>query len=212
MFTPEEFQETRQDVMVSAMQDIQFACVVTPADTGLVATHLPLVTRGDAGEIVLEGHFSRANPHWKLHHTKTPSLVIFQGSQAYVHPGWYPSKHEHGKAVPTWNYIVVHAHGTFETFDDPKELHAHLDELTWRNEAQRSEPWKTEDAPESYMSAMKRGIVGFRMKVSNLEGQWKLSQNKSEADFAGALAGIGEDFQPNAKSIAMAMAQTRSAD
>ncbi|MEO0327584.1 MAG: FMN-binding negative transcriptional regulator [Pseudomonadota bacterium] len=212
MFRPEEFAEDCPDILVQAMQDIQFACIVTAGDDGLCATHMPIVLEERDGEIILEGHFARANSHWRLGNSSIPSLAIFQGPQAYVHPGWYPSKKEHGKAVPTWNYIVVHAHGPFEAFQGQQELVRHLEMLSFQNEKSRQDPWSLKDAPERYMQSMMRGIVGFRMRVSRLEGVWKLSQNKDGQDFDGVVAGFQNEGQTDSSAIASAMIEAQTSN
>ncbi|MCA0045181.1 FMN-binding negative transcriptional regulator [Celeribacter litoreus] len=175
-------------VLRSAMDQIAFGALVTPHAEGIEISHVPFVVREENGETILETHVARANPHWKL--AGASSVVIFQGPHAYVSPSFYPSKQEHGKAVPTWAYIVVHAHGVFETFSDSAELGAHLNALTDRNEAGREEPWKVADAPAPFVAALKRGIVGMRLTVSKLEGKWKVNQHKSEQDRQGTYEGL----------------------
>lgn len=170
------------------MTEIGFASLVTPHDEGIEISHVPVVVREEAGETVIETHLARANAHWKL--TDARSVLIFQGPQAYVSPSFYPSKQVDGKVVPTWAYIVVHAHGAFEAFNDPEGLGAHLEALTNRHEAGRAEPWAVSDAPVPYVAALKRGIVGLRFRVSRLEGKWKVNQHKSAADRQGTYAGL----------------------
>jgi transcriptional regulator len=110
MYVPQQFREERRDVLVTAMRDIQLAAIVTQDADGPCATHAPVVLREEGEELLLEFHVARQNPHWQLAGQKT--LAIFQGPQAYIHPGWYRSKAEHGRVVPTWTYVMVHAHGT----------------------------------------------------------------------------------------------------
>lgn len=195
MYRPEQFAEDRQDVLAGAMRDIQFAALVTPHAGGIEVTHVPMVVRHEDGRIVLEGHVARPNRHWKIAAEAPGSVAIFQGPQAYVSPSFYPSKQEHGKVVPTWTYITVHAHGRLESVQDGEWLRRHLNDLTEANESSRDAPWKVADAPESYLAGLSRGIVGLRLVVERLEGAWKLNQHKSEPDrmgTAGGLAGSGE--------------------
>lgn len=199
MYAPHQFREERRDILVAAMRDIQLAAVVTYGPDGLVATHVPVVVREQADDLVLEFHVARQNPHWQLAGAK--SLMIFQGPQAYIHPGWYESKAEHGRVVPTWTYVMVHAHGSLEAMQTEAELLNHLNQLTDQNEARREKPWAVQDAPEKYIHGMTRAIVGLRMTVQKLEGSWKLNQHKNEADRMGVMSGLSAE--PDAQSLSI---------
>jgi transcriptional regulator len=161
------------------------------------------VVREEGDALLLEFHVARPNPHWKLAGAR--SLMIFQGPQAYIHPGWYESKAEHGRVVPTWTYVMVHAHGPIEAMETEAELLAHLAQLTNQNEVEREKPWAISDAPEKYIQGMTRAIVGLRMRVERLEGSWKLNQHKSEGDRLGVQSGLSGDADPDANSIAALM-------
>ncbi len=137
--------------------------------------------------------------------------MIFQGPQAYIHPGWYESKAEHGRVVPTWTYVMVHAHGTLEAMETEAELLAHLTQLTTQNESTREKPWAVSDAPEKYIQGMTRAIVGLRMKVERLEGSWKLNQHKNEADRLGVQSGLSAEADADAKSISALMRELENA-
>ena len=193
MYRPEAFAEDREDVLLDAIASIGLAALVTPGEGGIEASHVPMVARrGADGALGLETHVARANAHWRA--APAESLAIFQGPHAYVHPGWYPSKAETGKVVPTWTYIAVHAHGRLEAMTDEAWLRAHLDALTDAQEAARPEPWAVSDAPPRYIAGLSRGIVGLRLTVERLEGAWKVNQHKPEADRLGTrdgLAGAG---------------------
>ncbi len=203
MYIPQQFREERRDVLVTAMRDIQFAAIVTPGPDGLCATHAPVVVREEGDRLLLEFHVARGNPHWQL--AGAQSMVIFQGPQAYIHPGWYASKAEHGRVVPTWTYVMVHAHGRLETIETPAELLAHLVALTDRNEAGRTVPWAVSDAPEKYIDGMTRAIVGLRVTVERLEGSWKLNQHKSDGDRRGVQSGLATEADENSQSISTLM-------
>ena len=203
MYAPHQFREERRDILVAAMRDIQLAAVVTPGPDGLVATHVPVVVREQADDLVLEFHVARQNPHWQL--AGANSLMIFQGPQAYIHPGWYESKAEHGRVVPTWTYVMVHAHGLLEAMQTEDELLVHLNQLTDQNEARREKPWAVQDAPEKYIQGMTRAIVGLRMTVQKLEGSWKLNQHKNEADRTGVISGLSAEPDPQANSVSALM-------
>jgi transcriptional regulator len=126
-------------------------------------------------------------------HPETPVLVVFQGPQAYVTPSWYAAKAEHGKVVPTWNYCIVQARGTASVHEDPVWLRAQVQALTGRHEAGRDAPWAVTDAPERFVEAMLRGIVGIEIEILDLAGKWKVSQNRSAADRAGVKQGLEDD-------------------
>ncbi|MCB1494014.1 MAG: FMN-binding negative transcriptional regulator [Rhodobiaceae bacterium] len=190
MYIPQHFREDRPDVLKAAISDIRFAALVTPTADRIEVTHVPMVLREGEGTLTLECHLARANPHWKAVEDGVRSVAIFQGPHAYVSPSWYPSKTEHGKVVPTWVYIAVHAHGTLQAVHDDGWLRSHLDALTTANEASRPEPWQVTDAPETYIGTMSRGIVGVRLTVETLEGSWKLNQHKPEMDRAGTIDGL----------------------
>ena len=203
MYAPHQFREERRDILIAAMRDIQLAAVVTSGPDGLVATHVPVVVREQADDLVLEFHVARQNPHWQL--AGANSLMIFQGPQAYIHPGWYESKAEHGRVVPTWTYVMVHAHGLLEAMQTEGELLSHLNQLTDQNEARREKPWAVQDAPEKYIDGMTRAIVGLRVTVERLEGSWKLNQHKSDGDRRGVQSGLATEAAENSQSISTLM-------
>ncbi|MEM8572476.1 MAG: FMN-binding negative transcriptional regulator [Pseudomonadota bacterium] len=190
MYAQPAFQETRQEVLLAAIRDIQLGAFVSPAVEGLEITHAPVAVREHGNQIFLETHLARANSHWKAIGEGMRSAAIFQGPQAYVSPSWYPSKAAHGKVVPTWVYIAVHAHGVLEAVHDAEWLRAHLDALTATREASRAAPWEVSDAPERFIAGLSRGIVGLRLTVDRLEGSWKINQNKPDADREGTAEGL----------------------
>ena len=207
MYQPAFFREEDPRILAEAAQRIQLACIVTNAGGQMHATHAPCVVRQADGDLTLEFHVAKANPHWQLD-LSGQSLAIFQGEQSYIHPGWYPTKAQTGKAVPTWAYVSVHLHGALEIIDDPAELRRHLDDLTALNESGRAEPWEVSDAPGDYIAKMSRAIVGLRMRISRAEGAWKLNQHKNEDDHLGVLAGLN-GAGANAMAVAASMAQAR---
>jgi transcriptional regulator len=205
MYVPIHFREERREVMLEAMRAHPLATIVSHGMDGMIGSHLPLIAQIEGTDLVLEGHFARANPHCAVIESGAPTLVIFQGPAAYVSPSWYPSKKEHGKAVPTWNYISVHASGAVEVMRDAAWLHAHVSALSDHFEQGRAEPWATSDAPPAYMDQMLRAIVGFRIRVTSLHGKWKLSQNRSDADRNGVLEGLAQETRPQSAAVAKAM-------
>lgn len=192
MYNPAHFHEQRPEVLRAFLAQHPLATLVAQTADGLVANHLPLLcdwTR-DAG--VLRGHVARANPLWRALAADAPVLAIFGGASAYVSPSWYPSKAETGKVVPTWNYAVVHAHGTLRFFDDKERVRALVTDLTAEHERALPQPWKPADAPPDYLDAMLAAIVGFEIAVARLEGKFKASQNKSPVDRGGVANAFGD--------------------
>jgi transcriptional regulator len=194
MYVPAHFREDRPDVLHNAMRAIGFATLVTQGSMGIEANHLPLLLKdGLLKDGVLQGHFARANPAWKNLDSNAQALAIFLGPHAYVSPSLYPSKAQTGKAVPTWNYITVHAAGKLKLHDDAQWLRAHVDALSNTHEMDRPAPWSINDAPAAYIDSLLRAIVGFELSVTSLEGKWKLSQNRDAADQKGVQDGMREE-------------------
>lgn len=198
MYLPAHFAENRTDVLHALMRDHPLATVIVNGQDGLNANHIPLQLAAmslDAPMGVLQGHVARANPFWRLDSEATEVLAIFQGPQAYVSPAWYPSKTEHGKVVPTWNYVAVHARGRLVVRDDKEWLLAFLNKLVATHESQVNSLWTIADAPTDYIDKMLAAIVGFEIQITSLTGKWKVSQNRSAADRVGvadALATMGD--------------------
>ncbi|WP_369958390.1 FMN-binding negative transcriptional regulator [Pseudomonas benzenivorans] len=206
MHTPAIFRQHDLPTLHRQMAASALATVVSQGPNGLQASHLPLLLEPEEGEFgTLYGHFARANGQWRDLEGGGEALAVFQGPDAYVSPGWYPSKAEHGKAVPTWNYIAVHAHGRAELFDEPERLLHLLGRLSDRHEAGRAQPWALSEAPRDYLEAMLRAIVGFALPIQRLDGQWKLSQNRSEADRASVRAGLANSAEARERELAAQM-------
>lgn len=170
MYAPKQFREERRDVLLSAIGSIRLAALVASAGGSIEAVHLPMIAREDGDDVVIEGHVARGNPLWRAIGEGVPALAIFQGPQAYVHPGWLATKRETGKVVPTWNYVAIHAHGRLTVHDDRHWLLRHIHELTELTEAGRPDPWAMSDAPAGYIDQLARGIVGLALHVDRLEG------------------------------------------
>lgn len=203
MYTPPHFSESRLSVLHELIKARPFAAVAVSTEHGLEAVHLPLLlddSRGSYG--VLQGHVARANTIWREADAGTEALAIFQGPQHYVSPGWYASKRKHGKAVPTWNYAVVHARGRIKWIHDQSWLLAFLEEITNAHEQKQADPWHITDAPADYIERMLESIVGFEIPISSITGKWKLSQNRSAADRAGVVAGLKAASSDDAHSMA----------
>ena len=201
MYAPEHFAEHRPEVLHAAMRGIGFATLVSHGEDGLQASHIPTLLDLNAGEFgVLEGHFARANPHWRSLSGGGDILAIYTAADAYISPNWYPSKHATGKGVPTWNYLAVQARGRIEVFEDSEALADLVTRLTEAHETPRAQPWAVADAPADYIKGLLRAIVGFRVTITSLEGAWKMSQNRPEADQASIRAGLAANG--DARSIA----------
>lgn len=211
MYLPEHFREDDVAEMHALMRAHPFATLVTHGADGLIASHLPTVLKPDPSPFgTIEAHLARPNGQWKSADPDADALVIFTGPEHYIHPGWYPSKAEHGKVVPTWNYAAVHAYGRLEVVDDMEQLRQHVSELTAQQEAPRAAPWAVSDAPESYINVMLRGIVGVRLVISRLEGKWKMSQNRELAERDGVVQGLGGEADPKAAEVAALVAARKS--
>ena len=189
MYLPAQFAQHDAHCLHTLMRDHPLAALVSVQNGDTTADHVPL--EFDAATQTLRGHVARANPLW-LAAAGQRVLAIFSGPQAYVSPSWYPSKAATHKVVPTWNYTVVHAHGRLSVVEDAPWLHALVSRLTDHHETPRDEPWAVSDAPADYVQQMLRAIVGVEIVVDSLVGKWKVSQNRSEADRQGVVAGLSQ--------------------
>ena len=202
MYVPAPFREDDLSALHGTMEAARLSNLVTATAEGLVATPLPLFLVRDEGAYgTLYGHLARPNSQWKLP-AIGDAMVLFMGPDAYVTPSWYASKREHGKVVPTWNYVAVHAYGPVEFFDDAERLHDVVSRLTDLHERPRAEPWAVTDAPESFTSAQLRGIVGLRLPINRIEGKRKMSQNRNAGDRAGVAAGLAVSDRPTDRAAA----------
>lgn len=212
MYLPSHFEETRSEALHALVRDHPLGTLITQDRRGaLQADAIPFVLDASAGGPgVLSGHVARANPLWRETRDDVDALVVFHGAQGYVSPGWYPSKAVHGKAVPTWNYIVVQARGRLRAIDDREWLRAFVTRLTERHEARQATPWHVSDAPADYLETMLGAIVGIEIALTSLVGKWKTSQNRDAADRAGVVAGLNalalRDADESARALAEAMA------
>ncbi|MFD2741350.1 FMN-binding negative transcriptional regulator [Sulfitobacter aestuarii] len=203
MFQPPVFREDRPEVMQALMRAHPFATLVSAATGPLTAEHVPLVLHeGEGARGVLRGHLGAGNPLFRETEGRIEVLTIFQGPQAYVMPSWYASKREHGKVVPTWNYVVVHARGRLRFTRETYWLLRHLQDLTAQQEGQRPQPWAVTDAPEDFVMRQLRGLVGFEIEIEELAGTWKVSQNKESTDRQGVEAGLGAQESAEEQAVA----------
>jgi transcriptional regulator len=191
MYLPEKFAETNVQTQHALMQANPLATVVIAGEGGLDANHLPLHLDKNAGPYgVLRGHIARANPLAAAAGTARDVLTIFHGPNAYITPSWYPSKAETGRVVPTWNYVVVHAHGRMRLVEDATWLRIHLEQLTASHEAAFDAPWQVSDAPAQFIEQLMGTIIGVEIVISRITGKWKTSQNQPSKNQAGVIAGL----------------------
>lgn len=190
MYVPPAFREDRPDVLRALMAAHPLATLVTSGPDGLQANLAPFRLQTTATGDVLQAHLARGNDQVPALAAGSEALVIFQGPQAYISPGWYETKREHGRVVPTWNYVVVQAWGPARLIEDQAWLLDLVTRLTNTHETGRASPWAVSDAPADYIAAQLRGIVGVEIPVRRLEGKWKVSQNHPEANRRGVSAGL----------------------
>jgi transcriptional regulator len=179
--------------------------ITTGRDGYPLATLLPVIWTGD----VVLAHMARANAHWKDIDEGSPALLVCGGAQAYISPGWYASKAEDGKVVPTWNYSSVQLRGTVRVHHDSEWLRRQVTALTDRHESDRAEPWQVKDAPAPFVEGQLRGIVGVEFRVEGVDAKAKLSQNRSAADQEGVIEGLSHEREPQAAIVADAMRDLR---
>jgi transcriptional regulator len=191
IYMPPAFKVEDLDLLYDHIDRTGLALLVTVGDDGPFASHVPLLLdRRDGADAVLIGHLARPNPQVQRSRLDLAAVAIFQGPEAYVSPNWYQSKREHGRVVPTWNYGVVHARGKLRLIDDTEWLRDAVSRLTARHEGGFSTPWSIADAPARFIDAQLRGIVGIELAIEAIEGKYKLSQNRSDADQEGVIAGL----------------------
>jgi transcriptional regulator len=209
MYLPSHFAMKDVQQMHALMMRHPFAALVTTSSDGLCANHIPFLLQTQRGEQgVLQGHVARANPLWREVNTSQSGfqnvLVIFQGPQSYISPSWYPTKQEHGKVVPTWNYSVVHAQGQLRVVDDAAWLRSLVNRLTVQHETGLERPWSVDDAPSDYIDKMVSAIVGIEITITHLEGKVKLSQNQPAMNREGVVQALSA--RADDASCAMAVA------
>ena len=208
MYQPPHFREDRLEVLHALMRAHPLGLLVSGGPGGLMANPVPFLLHADMSERgTLHCHVSRANPHWRELQAVAECLVVFQGPQRYITPSWYETKRATGKVVPTWNYATVHAWGPPRVIEDTEWLRANVEALTRAHEGLRPAPWAVDDAPPDFVAAQLRGIVGIEIPIDRIEGKWKVSQNRTDADRAGVVAGLGDEDRKESAVMAALVAE-----
>jgi transcriptional regulator len=203
MYQPPHHREDRLEVQHALIRAHPLGTLVTFGNGGLTANLIPFVLDSAASPNgTLKGHLARPNRQWQDFDPAVEALVIFQGAEHYITPSWYAAKREHGKVVQTWNYAKVQVQGPLRVIDDPAWLAGQIAALTSANQPGRAEPWAVRDAPEAFIAGQVRGIVGIEIPISRIEGKWKVSQNRSEADREGVVVGLGALGDENSSAMA----------
>lgn len=206
MYMPAHFKVTDQSELHSVITQYPLGTWIVSAVHELEINHVPFLldtTRGKYGTLI--GHVARANPVWQLLTSGVASAVVFHAEQGYISPSWYPGKQEHHRVVPTWNYAVVHVHGTAEVIDDRNWLLAHVTALSNLHEQHQQTPWDVSEAPADYLDKMLAAIVGIAIPIDSLIGKFKLSQNRSRADQSGVVSGLKASDNADALALAQRM-------
>jgi transcriptional regulator len=212
VYVPDHFRPTDADV-AELLANLGAADLITPTSDGLLATYLPLIYEPPSTALPLGrlmGHVARNNRQWKTPPTGE-ALVIARGPDAYISPSWYATKAEHGRVVPTWNYVTAHLHGRLVVHDDVSWVEANVRALVERHEGRRDHPWSVDDAPAPYVAGQLKAIVGVEVVIGRVEAKLKLSQNRSSADVAGAIAGLEQIGDARSLETAAAMQQAERA-
>ena len=203
MYEPPHFREPNESICHDLIKARPLGLLVSAGEDGMMANPIPFLLDPQAGaKGVLRCHLARANPQWKVFLELHDALVVFQDHNHYIHPGWYETKRENGKVVPTWNYAMVQVRGQAVVQDDPHWLGKQIRDLTAMMEGQYPAPWAVDDAPEQFISAQIRGIVGIEIAITDIRGKWKVSQNRNEADKQGVVDGLTEKGDPEALAMA----------
>jgi transcriptional regulator len=201
MYIPPAFNEERLDVQHALIRAHPLGLLISAGDEELLASPLPFHLVTDVSPFgTLQGHLARGNPHWKSLDGRD-ALVVFQGVESYISPSWYESKREHGKVVPTWNYAMVQARGRVRVIDDAEWLRVQIGRLTNDHEGERAHPWHVTDAPDAFIDAQVKGIVGLEIVIRHIEGKWKVSQNRPPADRATVATRLEVEGKPDMSAL-----------
>jgi len=193
MYQPSAFREDRLETLHDLIRAHPLATLITSGSGGLIANLVPFIVVNSGDKGTLRAHVAKANDQVAALQAGAETLVVFHGPEAYITPSWYAAKKENGRVVPTWNYLVVQARGTPRVIDDPAWLRVQIEALTSQQEGRRAEPWKVSDAPPEYVDAQIKAIIGIEIPIQTIEGKWKVSQNRSDADRHGVCEGLARE-------------------
>jgi len=208
MYQPKSFRQDNVDEMKAMMKAYPLATLVTTGQHGTQANHIPLILKEvAAGEHVLWGHIAKANPLWQELDNSASVLAIFHGPNGYVSPNYYPTKQEHSKVVPTWNYVAVHVRGQLAFIHEDHWKLEMLNNLTAQHESQQKDPWSVNDAPKEFTQSLLGAIVGFEIKVTAIDGKWKAGQNQPNKNRQGTIDGLSVSQNPADRKMAEVMAK-----
>jgi transcriptional regulator len=208
VYLPPAFTEARTELLIEHIERHEFGLLVSHGTEGLIASQMPFLLARRDGQLYLEGHLARANPQLADLDTGGEALAVFPGPHAYISPSWYGS----GPAVPTWNYATVHAYGAARTIADPDWLRGFLHRLTERHERHEpTPPWRVEGLPEAYLRSMLNGILGVEIRVTRLDGKFKLSQNRPAADRPRIIAALEGREDADSQAVARLMQEREPA-
>jgi transcriptional regulator len=206
VYNPKHFANNDRQTIIDTIRELGAADLITFGSGGIEASFLPLQLNDDA--TILRGHFARANQQWKRVDTSIEALACWRGPDTYISPSLYPTKQEHGKVVPTWNFITIQVRGTVIIHDDRQWVEQLVRSLTAQHEATSAVPWSIDDAPRDYIDSMLAAIVGVELQITSIEAKWKLSQNKTPLEIAGVIGGLQNSTARGGKEIAAAMASS----
>lgn len=206
MYLPASYREDRREVQFDLLRSHPLGLLISAGPDGLMANPVPFIAYPEEGNGVLRAHVARANPQWQELAAAPECLVVFQGPHAYISPSLYPSKAESHRTVPTWNYATVHVWGRPVLHEDAVWLRRQIDDLTHAHEGKRLSPWKVSDAPADFIAAQLKAIVGIEIAITRIEAKWKMSQNRSDADRHGVVAGLQADSRPDEAAVAKLVA------
>ncbi len=207
MYEPAHFRVEEKEQLIAFLRAHPLGLLIAQGTEKISADLIPFLV--DDEGLSLRAHFARANPLLQALATQQSVLVVFCGPQAYISPAYYPSKAEHGRVVPTWNYSMVQARGRARLREEPEWISTQIADLTAQQEAGRPAPWSPEDAPRDFIEAQMRAIVGLEITINDLRGKYKWSQNRSESDRCGVLAGLAQEKSPEPRSVAELMLATQ---
>lgn len=210
MYNPRWFKEEKVEVLQAEVNRISFGTIVTAGKSGILASQVPMLIDKSRGKLgTLFGHVARGNMQWRDSVSDSQGLAVFLGPDAYISPNWYEKKRGTGKVVPTWNYVAIHARGPVIFTNHTETIRQIVTKLTEHHERGSPNPWKVTDAPAEYLAGELKQIVGFEMPIEKIEGKWKLSQNRPEADRENVITNLLERNRPKDAEVSREMKRRR---